>query len=136
MSRVRNFICTLNNPEKDAEQYLTELFATTKFKWVVGQLERGVEGTEHIQFAFAAKDKMSIRTAKTIVGDRVHLEITRDIPAAIEYVQKEDTRVSGPWRFGSIPLKGDKGESLSVKQARSLSRDEKDELPVYKYIQV
>lgn len=63
------------------------------------------------------------------------MEVTRDLQAAIEYVQKEDTRVMGPWRHGNIPVKSDKGE-LTIRTARTLSREEKEDLSVHRYIAV
>lgn len=92
-----------------------------------------MEGTEHIQFALSTKNKHSIRSLKKIVGDRVHLEVTRDYDAAIKYVQKEETRVAGPWTWGLIPS-NDLNGGISLKHARSLTREEKEDLPVTKFL--
>lgn len=42
------FIATLNNPEKDTEEYLAAWWNTKRFAFVTGQLEKGEEGTAHV----------------------------------------------------------------------------------------
>lgn len=48
--KATNWMGTCNNPEIAPEVYLKQMFETGKCKYVSGQLEKGSEGTEHIQF--------------------------------------------------------------------------------------
>lgn len=41
---------TLNNPEIEARQFLANLYETGKCVYVCGQLEKGEDGTPHIQY--------------------------------------------------------------------------------------
>jgi hypothetical protein len=50
MSRARNWICTLNNPDIEIKDYLEAWFTKGKAAYVCGQLEKGEEGTPHIQY--------------------------------------------------------------------------------------
>lgn len=45
-----------------------------------------------------------------------HWEIVRSNAASIQYVMKEETRVDGPWEFGSRPVVNQNADS--VKRAR------------------
>ncbi len=36
---------------------------------------------------------------------KAHFEVPRNIEASIDYVQKEATRIEGPWSFGIRPAK-------------------------------
>lgn len=44
----RNWLLTLNNPTTDPREYLEDIYSTLKAAYVVGQLEKGEEGTPHI----------------------------------------------------------------------------------------
>lgn len=46
---ARNWIGTLNNPEEEPEDYLKTW--SEHAEYVTGQLEKGEQGTEHIQYA-------------------------------------------------------------------------------------
>lgn len=52
--KCRNWIGTYNNYQthgvEDPQQFIEGLVTHGKAKWAVGQLERGAEGTPHIQF--------------------------------------------------------------------------------------
>lgn len=45
---TRNWIGTYNNPKVDTKEYLELWFTKAKATYVVGQLEKGEEGTIHI----------------------------------------------------------------------------------------
>jgi len=49
-ARANNWIGTLNNPDTTAEEHLNNIFSSGKVIFTVGQLEVGVDGTEHIQY--------------------------------------------------------------------------------------
>lgn len=44
----RNWLCTYNNPEIETKEYLEMWFTKAKATYVVGQLEKGEQGTAHI----------------------------------------------------------------------------------------
>lgn len=39
------------------------------------------------------------------ICSKSHFEVPRNIEASIDYVQKEATRIEGPWSFGIRPAK-------------------------------
>lgn len=55
MSQSKNWLCTLNNPDVEVEPYLANWFKLCTY--VNGQLEKGAEGTPHIQFYLCLKNK-------------------------------------------------------------------------------
>lgn len=54
MKESRNFIVTLNNPKIDVSE-LKEIVVKLGFTYFRGQLEKGAEGTPHIQACFGGK---------------------------------------------------------------------------------
>lgn len=45
-----NWLGTLNNPEEEPIVFLERLYTVGKATYVCGQLEKGAEGTVHIQY--------------------------------------------------------------------------------------
>lgn len=69
-------------------------------RYGVWQLERGKNGTAHLQGYVEFRKAMSLTAIKKIVGERAHVEErrgTRD--EAREYCRKAG-RVEGPWEHG------------------------------------
>lgn len=98
MTQARTWIGTWNNPPQadDAETTLRKLFERAKAEYCVGQLEKGEEGTPHLQFV------MNFKTPKKLGGLKklsisIHWEICRSEIASEKYCMKEDTRLEGPW---------------------------------------
>lgn len=85
-------------------EYLETYFTTHKAVYVCGQLEKGAEGTPHIQFFlnFHKSNKKSLKAMKKL-DDKVHWEPVKINNGADAYCMKEDTRVEGPWSFGIKP---------------------------------
>jgi len=82
---------TINNPTTEDNQQITLL--STK-KWVKewkGQLEKGAEGTEHIQGMLRTESVRFTQVKKALT--RAHIEVAKNPIALAQYVQKEDTRV-------------------------------------------
>ncbi|QBO55998.1 replication-associated protein [Parsley severe stunt alphasatellite 3] len=78
------------------------------------QHERGSH--DHIQGVIQLKKKARLNTVKQLIGGNPHLEKMRGtIEEASAYVQKEDTRVAGPWSFGEMLKKGSNKRSLMEK---------------------
>lgn len=70
----------------------------------LSQVERGVNGTTHLQGYMELKKKLRFNTIKGRVPllARAHFEKRRGTQAqAIAYCNKQDTREEGPWTFGS-----------------------------------
>lgn len=76
-----------------------------KAVYVIGQLEKGAEGTPHIQFFLNFKKPgMTIAGLKKFCG-KAHFEQVRVNNGADAYCMKEDTRMDGPWEYGVKPVK-------------------------------
>ncbi len=117
MSRARwsSWVFTENNPN-----VLTPAFWQSVPHYVVWQLEKGKDGTEHYQGYAVWKKQMALSAVKKCLP-RAHWEKRRgNHVQARDYSSKEDTRVDGPWTFGTeegIPLKkGQRSELLNVKR--------------------
>jgi len=69
-------------------------------------LEKGAEGTVHLQFFvnFQKNDKKRLAGMKKIDA-KAHWEPVKVNNGADTYCMKEDTRVDGPWEFGNRPIK-------------------------------
>jgi len=103
----KNWCFTLNNPTDEETEDLRNLFESNEnIQYLVFQTE--CENTIHHQGFIQLKVKKAMSTLKEYLGDRVHLEKTKGTPLqAAEYCQKEDTRLDGPFEFGTIsPGKG------------------------------
>lgn len=100
-AKGRNWMGTLNNPGVAPEEHLRSIHVPG-VTYVVGQLESGEEGTEHIQY-YVNLDKPQALSYMKKLCPRSHWELARCDDASRKYVMKEDTRVSGPWEFGSRP---------------------------------
>lgn len=107
------WIGTYNNPPVDLLQdYLEKWQKQAGAVYVTGQLEKGEEGTVHLQYfiQFQHQDKKTLGSLKKHCG-RSHFELVKKNNGADTYCNKEDTRLEGPWTFGIKParkdLKGD-----------------------------
>jgi len=78
---------TINNPQE--VEYVRPLPGGWK---LVGQLERGEEGTLHYQGMLKTSQVRFSAVKKEF--PRAHIEVARDKAALAKYVSKEDTRVS------------------------------------------
>ena len=119
----RYWIITVNNPSYTLE----EKYDATKHKAIVGQLERGEQGTLHLQAYIEYVNAVRIGSVKR---DFLHCHAERrkgTRAQALEYCTKDDTRVEGPWAFGitleraqSIirggPSNSEKAELLDIKE--------------------
>lgn len=113
--QYRGFIGTLNNPDVHYpdvtyEDYLMEWHKQGAV-FVTGQLEKGDEGTLHLQYYLHYTAK------RTLVSLKTHCKHSHFQPVVINngadaYCNKEETRQQGPWHFGIRParnnVKGDK----------------------------
>lgn len=98
--KARTWLCTLNNP---GELTLEKVHELTKADYTVGQLERGESGTLHLQFYQNYKAPIRLAHYKKTLPS-AHCEPVVVDNGAAKYCMKEDTRVEGPWTYGTKPL--------------------------------
>jgi len=102
------WICTLNNPDPTfLSEYLEKWHTIGKALFVTGQLERGAEGTPHLQYFLHFGQKCRISALKKHCT-KSHFTLVRKDNGAPEYCNKEETRIEGPWTFGIKPARKDK----------------------------
>ena len=94
---------TINNPTSADDENIARAKQRSGWK-VLGQKEKGENGTEHYQLMVKTPQTRFSSIKKAF--PRAHIEVARNSRALEEYVQKDDTRV------GSIPT-DDKFPSLS-----------------------
>lgn len=105
MARPRSICFTLNNPSAREIEHVKQFLSTSKYG--VCQLERGSSGTEHLQGYCSRGGSTSFSTWKASIGHRAHIEAARGSAEENKaYCTKEDTRVEGPWEYGSVPSPG------------------------------
>nr|WGT79604.1 satellite replication initiator protein [Sophora alopecuroides yellow stunt alphasatellite 3] len=76
-----------------------------RVQYAVWQHERVTH--DHLQGVIQLKKKARLNTVKAMIGGNPHLEKMRaTIEEAAEYCRKPDSRVSGPWEFGTMLKKG------------------------------
>ncbi len=121
MSRFRNVVFTLNNPEGHLE------FISEKMDYLVYQEEVGEQGNYHFQGYCEFKEKQSMSVAKTMLGGEPHIEARRGTQAqAIAYAKKEETRVDGPFEFGEPKSQGKRQDLEGFKDAVMAGKRKRD----------
>jgi hypothetical protein len=108
--KARNVFFTINFADAEVTDLLTEEFPEW-VKYMVWQLECGEEGVMHYQGYMECQGQKYFHQIKEIPGfERSHLEVRRGNQAeAVNYCMKEDTRVDGPWEYGTKSEVGGKG---------------------------
>lgn len=101
-AKIRNALVTWNNPPT---QNWDDLVAMLRPGYMVGQLEVGDSGTLHWQFAVQWENPRSFAAIKKDLP-LAHFEEVRSWAAAVQYCQKEASRHSGPWEYGTRPVGG------------------------------
>ena len=90
-----------------------------------GQLEKGENGTIHWQLYVYYRHPISFKTIKRRVGDSYHIEPAKDPHSLKNYVWKADTRIQGPFEWGSPPKQGkrtDLEDCCAVVKSEGLKR--------------
>ena len=99
VKKYRNFVFTLNNP---TESDLPKL--TNQVKYIKWQLEKApTTGTLHYQGLVIFHNRVRFQTAINLLP-RADFEVMRNLKASLEYVEKEETKIDGPWELGEQPL--------------------------------
>lgn len=95
--RVRscNWFFTYNNPKID-NVYLSMIFELTDPKGFIFQKEMGANGTEHYQGVIVYKLQKDFNFMKQI-DPKIHWEKAKSLRHAINYCQKSETKIDGPW---------------------------------------
>lgn len=123
----KNWCFTLNNYIEDDETRLNALVDTNpKVDYIIYGREVGESGTPHLQGFITFKDKLRLVPAKQIVGSNPHMEVAKNINAAIKYCKKENqwkefgARGSSQGKRNDIELFKDavKGGMLSLSEIR------------------
>lgn len=89
--KTRAWTLTINNPTKEEEQIIDNLFDDDKVVDLVGQYERGESGTLHIQLLINWKNPRSFGGVKKLFP-RAHIEAVKNLIGTAKYCSKEDTR--------------------------------------------
>jgi len=111
--RPRNVCFTLNNPSPLELTNLHDILKT--YKYAVFQLEQGANGTKHIQGFAVANSPTTFTKWKQVIGRRAHIEKTRGTPEENKtYCTKEDTRLEGPWEYGTLPQPGQRSDLAGI----------------------
>jgi len=93
MERATKWSVTINMKTAISQQTAEHCIATARQQgWsVIGQIERGEQGTKHFQLAVATPQVRFSAVKKMFPG--AHIEVAKDWSALLKYCQKEDTRV-------------------------------------------
>jgi len=103
-TRATSWSVTINNPTAEDDECLH--LARMKPGWsVIGQLEKGSEGTPHYQLMVRTPQTRFSQVKKAF--PRGHIEVARNAPALQSYVQKAETRLS------ELPTGSEKYPSVS-----------------------
>jgi len=102
-ARASNWSVTINNPTPQDDEEIA--IARQKGWKVVGQKEKGENGTEHYQLHVTTGQVRFSAVKKAF--SRAHIELARNPAALSSYVTKEDTRVA------ALPTTQDKYPSQS-----------------------
>jgi len=99
-SVLQRFCFTLNNPERAELGMLANL--PEGWSYLVWQLERGENGTEHVQGYAELKKRTKFQTVKRQLP-RAHIEKARGTPQQCKaYCTKEDSRIEAGMEIGTM----------------------------------
>lgn len=117
-SRVRCWCFTMNNPGIFRPEFDEETM-----NYLVFQMEEGESGTPHLQGYIQMKKQMVLSGMKALWNQGEHWEVSRGTPAeASAYCKKVDSRVDGPWEFGTMSGSGKRNDlSLIATELRTRS---------------
>lgn len=90
-----------------------------KATYATGQLEKGKEGTVHLQYFICFPEQKTLTALKKLCR-KSHFEPVVVDNGAADYCNKVDTRIEGPWEFGTKPLRQNvKGECKEARAVRN-----------------
>ena len=113
--RGRSWTFTLNNPTCAGEDFVALLQENVRIKYAVFQLEQGEMGTRHFQGFIQFGAPVSLLAVRRDISSRAHWEIARGSAGQNErYCSKEEGRIEGPWRCGTIARPGQRNDLNAV----------------------
>jgi len=111
VARHRSWIFTLNNPQSN------ELPKDWQCSYAIWQRERGDSGTEHLQGYVIFGNPKGLSAIKKNVNSEAHWEPRRGTHAqAKAYASKTETRLAGPWTYGTEPKQGSREDLLEIRR--------------------
>lgn len=122
-ARVSYWVFTLNNP--DPAKLYQDPIEWWCFDWALWTLERGDNGTYHLQGYAYSQKRLRLSEIKKFNGDahwearQGNHEQARDYVLKVgEYADKAHTKVLGPWSFGTEPdgKPGKRNDLLAVQK--------------------
>lgn len=93
--RARKWLLTLNNPTITLKQ----IHELTGAQYTTGQLEQGEQGTVHLQFMQHFNEQKTLTFYKKYLKE-AHAQPIKKDNGVQDYVNKEETRIEGPWTYG------------------------------------
>lgn len=111
---------TLNNPELTSEAFKAKVEAWSQVSYCVFQLEKGESGNLHFQGHLSFKRAQKYATIHGKLSSRLSLrplKSRKHIDNNIEYCQKEESRVEGPWEIGERPVRSGQGNRSDLSDA-------------------
>ena len=125
MTKRMRFLGTLNNPGTHYKDFmcgdwLQGVHKTLGCTYTVGQLEVGLDGTPHVQFAVWLPKALATRiTALNKKVPHCHWETVDQDHGVAAYCMKEDTRIEGPFTYGEPPINVNTKDALQKRAARN-----------------
>lgn len=99
---AKNWCFTINNFSEDDRNNCSNL-CTDHCNYAIYQIERGDNGTVHIQGYLELKTRKRLPQVKRILSERAHLEVARGSPDQNRsYCTKPESRIEGPFEHGTI----------------------------------
>lgn len=117
--RARRFCFTLANPSEDTHYELANIqFICPDFRYLIYQVEKApTTGTEHIQAYLELNAVYRFQRVLSLLPDGSHVESARGTcQQNILYCSKADSRVNGPFEYGtpSVRSQGRRSDLLSL----------------------
>ncbi len=106
----RRWVFTLNNYTPEEVTAINSFHDSNKCKFLIYQLEKGENGTPHVQGYVVFSGNQRLRAVRELVA-RGHWETARgDHASCVAYSSKNDTRISGPFTFGEHGKQGQRSD--------------------------
>lgn len=116
-SRSRNWCFTLNNPRAELNVDVAQHDAVS---YICYQLELAASGTPHYQGYIVFTSPRGLGYCQQLIpGAHFEPRRARTHAAAIAYCKKPETRLEGPFEYGTVPTdnQGSRSDLLAFKQA-------------------
>jgi len=97
----KNWLITHNNPKMTLQEYMAAWEKDVVY--MNAQLEKGKEGTPHIQAYVSLKRNQRLSYMRKR-DSHAHFEPVQKDNGASKYCLKEETRLEGPFEFGTRPV--------------------------------